>query len=203
MARHYLPRRFVVQVYCLARQAERSLDAALFAPWSELAAYFTGERAARLNDVLGGLVNHLQSEGMTLPRTGREEVVRTVKTPGLIRHLSGPHLARWKKQWAFSRQQLCFIAGAFQSFLYLLKAGPEPARETIISLRMDFWACEYLIECRCHGMPELTRATYVEHFNQSLHVTPVKVSDLTSFPVDGKASDASSRGTVVQREPHR
>jgi len=38
------PRQFVVKVYCLARQARAFVDAALFAPWSDLARYYEGER---------------------------------------------------------------------------------------------------------------------------------------------------------------
>jgi hypothetical protein len=198
-----LPRHFVVEFYCLARQAERSLDAVLFAPWPEFAAYYKGERASRVRDILGGLQSPLQSKKMAPLHVQRDEVLRHVKAPGLIAHLSGPYRGRWRKVWAFSGIEVAFVAAAFHALLHLLEENIAPAKETIVSLRMDFWAAQYLVQCRCHGMPELARATYVEHFNQAHHITPVKLSDLAPCPDDRMASSSLSRSTVVQRETHQ
>jgi hypothetical protein len=202
MALVNLTRQFVVQVYCLARQAERSVDASLFTPWSDLATYYKEERTARLRDVLSGLQALLEGMEMPLFQGSREEMLRNVTGPGLIGYLSGPCVARWKKRWTFAPKELSFVAATFQAFLRLLQTSQQPTREALIALRMDFWTCEHIIKCRCHGMAEIRRATHIEHFNQSAHVVPVKMNELVSSPVEQSVGGSESKDLVVQREPH-
>jgi len=197
-----LATQFVIQVYCLARQAERSVDAVLFAPWADLATYYEGERTARLRNTLGSLKSLVEGQQTGSAYGSREEVLRNIASPGLIGRLAGPWVARRKRRWPFSPYELCFVAATLENFLRLLQTSKEPAREALISLRMDFWACEFLIESRCHGLSELPRAAHIEHFNQSAHVVSIKMSQLVSWPVDLTAVDSQAQSLVVQRDHH-
>lgn len=195
-----LTRSPIIQLYCVVRQAERSVDAALFAPWRELTAYYEGERAALARLVLDNLRQLLRGCGSEVRYTHRDEMLRDVAAPGLIRHLSGPWVARLKKRWAFSSRTLGFVAATLQAFLDLLNAIQQPARESLISLRMDLWACEYMIECRCHGFAELPRAMNIEHFNQAAHVVPVRMRQLVATSADMGAVDPRLQSVPSQRE---
>ncbi|MBV9123166.1 MAG: hypothetical protein JO112_07405 [Planctomycetes bacterium] len=171
-----LPKSFIIELYCFSRQAERSVDAALLAPWSEFRAYYGPDKIS----ALALLILKLQSLlPYPFPRS-EEDITPTVVAPGLFKVLLGPWIARWKKKWTFSCQEIALLACTLQTLVNIVKKPLPPDLQFLIRLRMDFWTCEYIIESRCYGMRELKVAQNIEHFNQSWHIKPVTLSELVS-----------------------
>ena len=195
-----LSRPFIVQLYCVARQAERSVHVALYAHWLTLKAYYSGERQAMVRSVRDYLRERLDHQRPTRSHANRDEMLQEVSEPGSMRYLLGPWIARWKNNWTFSVDALTFIADTLEHLLDFLERCEQPDRDALIALRTDCWACEYLIECRCHGLAELRRARHIEHFNQSFHIVPVTIQDLVPSPVAPAARAFRGYGNASQRE---
>jgi hypothetical protein len=169
----------VVLTYGYAREAERSVDAVLGNKWSELVDYY--------QDKIGVLASWATCLRILLPSQAapsrppsREDIGRAVSPPGLFSVLFGRWIASWKSTWRFSDRELAFFISTLNTLLEFLKAPESPPREELIAVRRDLYVCQYVIDCRCHGLPELVRARRVEHFRQSLHLVPVKIADLVS-----------------------
>jgi hypothetical protein len=169
----------VVLTYGYAREAERSVDAVLGNKWSELTDYYQPKTAA-LTSLTASLQNLLPRQAGSPRSLTGEEIGRAVSPPGLVAVLFGSWIARWKSTWRFSDREVAFLISTLNTLLEFLKKPESPSREELIALRRELYVCEYLIECRCHGLPELTTAKRIEHFRQSPYLVPVKIQDLVS-----------------------
>ena len=65
---------------------------------------------------------------------------------------------RTRSKWRFSRNEIIFIHQTFQCLLDILPLQPAPPALTLVNLRMDFFTCEYIIERRLDGIPEIEKA---------------------------------------------
>jgi hypothetical protein len=178
-----VPKQLVLQMFCYSREAERSVDATLFAHWWELREYYAAEKRAAIAQLTAKLRDTLSNACLASPRLTRNEIWPKPSPLGqLIRVLFGRWIAPWKKAWRFPSQEIRFIVSNLTTVLSFLEAGDRPANQALIDLRMDLYTGEYLIEWRCHGLPELVRAQKIEHFHGPLHIRLVKMEDLIGQP---------------------
>jgi hypothetical protein len=180
-----IPKELIIQLYCYSRQAERSVDAALWTTWAELRDYYGEEKLAAIRLLIGKLRSLSPTSAASPPSSG-EEITKAVSSPSLFRVLFGGWIAAWKKVYLFTHREISFMAVTLNCLFHTLRATDRPTNEALIALRMDLHACEYLIECRCYGLPQLVRAVRIEHFNQARHLVPVKMDDL--IPSTGRGN---------------
>jgi hypothetical protein len=172
-----LSRRLVIETYALCRQAERSVDKVLDYRWPEFTAYYRGNRGAAVKRVVEQL-RQLASDGACDPSPGREELTRHPRRPGLVQFLFGKWLAAGKKEWSIPCREIGFTAAALQALARLIDQDERPDHDTLVELRMDLWAAQWLLEGHCYGLSELARAVRMEHFSQSDHLVTVTLADL-------------------------
>ena len=172
-----LSRKTVVRIYCYCREGERSVDAALWTPWPELTNYYGAQRIAAIRQTIEELERSLgDRQGCSCRR--RDELTQRAPTPGLLRVLFGKWFGQTKTAWPLLPQEIQFFASSLLRLLQFLSIPEKPSQEELINLRMDLHACQYLVECRCYGLPELAKAQRIEHFYQSPAVAAVKLADL-------------------------
>src|SRR5262249_3564482 len=147
--------RKVLELFCTAREAERSVDFALLAEWPDFLEYYSAEKVARVVGLVERLRDLLPAEMQDVAARSREEICRRVLGPGPVRLLFGRWLARIQKTWGCRAQEIVFGIATLERLLQALKSTDRPSQDALIALRMDMYTCEYVIECRCHGLPGL------------------------------------------------
>ncbi len=173
-----VPKLVVLQMFCYSREAERSVDATLFAHWWELREYYTAAKRAAIAQLTARLQDTLPDACLASPVMTRDEIWPKPSPLGeLFRALFGRWIAPWKTAWRFPSQEIRFIASNLTTVLSFLEAANRPANQALIDLRMDLNAGEHLIECRCHGLPELARAQRIQHFHGP-RIMSVKMEDV-------------------------
>jgi hypothetical protein len=80
--------------------------------------------------------------------------------------------------WSFSKDELAFIYSVLDTVLRTLSSTARPDQEFLIDLRMRLYDCQWMIGNRMCGLRELDKATYVEHFCQAPHLTPVTLEEM-------------------------
>jgi hypothetical protein len=187
-----LSARTVLELFCVARQAERSVDRILGFEWGELIEYYTPEKVERIESLLTTLRSLLPEGAVATRGADRDEIGDGVPLPGRITVFLLQWFAPLRKIWRFRSQELAFVAAVLGRLLRALKSPVRPPQEALITLRRDLWMCEYVIECRCYGLPGLKEANRVEHLWPPLHIKPVRIIDLVGPPKHdmpvGKAS---------------
>jgi hypothetical protein len=182
-----LDRTFILELYCRTYQAERSIHHVLGKDWSELLAYYQGDRLDGLRSAAQRLGECLRRHGIPLLSDREKERQRAVPPRGLVgeflmygiyRPLFGRWLARWWKSWSFSDRELAFMALTWNDLVLVLETTARPAQDDLIALRMDLCACRSTIEDRCEGMVEIKRAGQIEHFWHADWLPTVKLADL-------------------------
>lgn len=171
-----LDRMTAIRLYGYLRQAERSVDYVLAAPsqWPALLKYYSAD--ARSN--LGSLLDRLRALGAGGRGHWTRDTVFQITFASLLSRCVCWLLRSRKTGWSFPERELSFFATTLASLLALLETKTRPETEDLVSLRMDLYTCEYVIQYRLAGVPELHRASAVEHFGQSDHVRRVPMADL-------------------------
>jgi len=73
---------------------------------------------------------------------------------------------------------LAFIHVTLAAFNKILDAAQPHAHTSLIELRLDLNTCEWIIENRMLGIPELGLAQNVEHYGQSDFVQHVTLEEM-------------------------
>jgi hypothetical protein len=173
-----LPKELVIRCYALCRQAERSLDRALRAPWAEFAAYYGPDRLSALETVAARLEAELPQPAVSHAPPRFEEVYRQRALGKAFGLLLGKLGIFRKTTFAFREPEVRFVLAKLQALVNLLGRKERPAQEEIIASRMAMYDCQRLLEGPCYGLPELARANRVEHFLYPEHWQPVKLEEL-------------------------
>ena len=172
-----LPKELVIRCYALCRQAERSLDRALHAPWAEFAAYYGPDRLSALEDGVARLEATLPRLGVSQSSQGFAEVCR----PRGLRRVFGLLLGRLgifrKTRFAFRAPEVRFVLAGLQALVNLLGSKERPTREEIIASRVAMYDCQRLLEGPCYGVPEMERANRVEHFLSPGHLQAIPMKE--------------------------
>ncbi len=172
-----LPKELVIRCFALCRQAERSVDRALFAPWDEFVAYYGPDRVSALEAVVARLTDTLLQPGVAQAPPRFEEVY-----PRELRLVFGFLLSKLpifrKSTFGFREPEIRFVLARLQALLNVLASKERPAQDELIALRMAMYDCQRLLEWRCPWMPELNKALRIEHLFFPEHLVPVTMAEL-------------------------
>lgn len=168
----------VLKLFCFLREAERSVHRAITDPWPEFRDYYRPAKVAALRRLAAALGEALGSDIPTQEQMSREQAGESVSPPGIFRYYLGHLIAARKKAWPFPVPAVVFMATTLNRLVALLEATQKPDPGVLISLRMDCCAGEWMIESRCHGLPELRRARQVDHFNRAEWLPYVTLNDI-------------------------
>ncbi len=98
---------------------------------------------------------------------------------GLVEHVPGGHwLSRWKRHFAFTDEQLGYLAFLLDTFLEVLKYPERPTdRQGQIDLRMALSNCLHLLE-KCGASALIHSGEEIDHFWRADWLVPVSPEDL-------------------------
>jgi hypothetical protein len=173
-----LDKPFVIEMYAYTFQGERSIAFALGAPWDELRAFYQGERIAGLKSFNIAVHERLNRQQVKCLCLNRNQISLYPSPVRLHQYLFGKWVSRWKRQWSFPAEAICFMATALDSLVHHLESETRPDQNDLIALRMDLCTSRSIIEDRCYGLAELALARRLEHFWQADWITPVTLQDL-------------------------
>ena len=117
---------------------------------------------------------------------------KVVSQPGILRYYFGHWIATRKRAWTFPELAVSFMVLTLRRLLALLESDRKPSAEIIISLRMDCCACENIIDCRCHGLPELYQAQAIIHFQSAEWLPHITLEEILEEPSQGKIKTRKS-----------
>jgi hypothetical protein len=157
----------VLRAFCYCREAERSVHRALGANWAEFGEYYAPSKRADISSLIDHLGNLAGPRFNNDVQPTADEVGRHVREPGIVRYFLGPWIAGWKHSWKFPEAAVHFIGSRLATLLSLLDHPIKPRPEVLIALRVDLSRCGCIIECRCHGLAELKRASFIDHFHRT------------------------------------
>src|SRR5947209_18701509 len=126
--------------YCLARQAERSIARVLSpsCPCEPLREYYSESRLNQLEEAANSL------RDFSAPSISRyrmsEGAVWRVLTVGFGRLLN-----RFRSTWRFSLLEVQFLSQTLRAAVEFLRLPEKPHSEQLINLRMDLYACQWVI----------------------------------------------------------
>jgi hypothetical protein len=173
-----LPKDEVIRCYAFCREAERSVDRALYSSWPLFLAYYTAAKVKTLELLVGRLREKL------LPSVARPE-----RSNSNLRS-SSSWLSRVFERWGLTRQSVFTLRpdevqgliATLDGFLGLLRRNDRPDQEELIGARMALYDRQHDIERRCRGLPELKKAGLIQHWLFPDHLEPVKLEDLLEDP---------------------
>jgi hypothetical protein len=168
----------VLKLFCFLREAERSVHRAITDPWPEFRDYYRPAKIAALQRLAATLGEALGSDFPAQGLISREQAGKSISSPGIFRYYLGHLIATRKSAWTFPVPAVAFMAVTLNRLVTLVEATQKPDPSVLISLRMDCCASEWMIESRCHGLPELRRARRIDHFHRTEWLPYVTLSDI-------------------------
>lgn len=167
-----LPTSVLVALYNSCWEAQRSVDAALWADWQEFQQYYTAEKRFCLRDLLRQVRRALGRRRQTrCPSHG--VVLRAA--PGWKWFLPGflaRKLAHGKEHWTLLDREVIYLATTLETLLCCLEAHQKPELAQLVSLRADLGIAQLLLSFRCWGVPDVSRIPHREHFMQAEWMKP-------------------------------
>jgi hypothetical protein len=177
-----LEKDLVIALYCHTLRGERSIAFSLGAPWSELRAYYLGKRMDALRRFAQYFTEGLSGQGVHFPAPHRNEMGPYFASVSLLQSFLGKWIANRKSHWTFAPPASGFMASALMSLVEALDSETRPDQERLISLRIDLCTSRTMIENRCYGLRELTRARRIEHFWQADWIPSLRFEEILGKP---------------------
>lgn len=175
MAFHF-SKQTALTLFCLFRQAERSVHYALSCPsqWSQFVAYYDKLKQTRVSEVIGVL----KDTGAVQSNTPSRQALAQASLMSIVRYTVGLLCNPLKRSWAFSREEASFFSATLERLLGILHNADLPQKEELIELRLDCYCCHSVIAHRLIGVAAIRKADLIEHFNQSGYVNHVTFEDM-------------------------
>jgi hypothetical protein len=177
-----LKKELVIQLYCYTLQGERSIAFGLGTPWSELRAYYLGEKMDALQRFTQHFAECLARQGVPFLALPRNEMGPYFPSVSLLQYFLGKWIANRKSQWTFPGPAGGFMAYALRSLVQALDSEIRPDQERLISLRIDLCTSRTMIENRCYGLRELLRARRIEHFWHADWIPSLRFEEVLGKP---------------------
>jgi len=174
----YLDRTTLVKSCCYCRQAARSLHRGHADSWDGLRAYYDAARSRAVAELIEELSAMLPASMRNQPPPDRSAIGQRLPKLGLLEYLFGAWLSRRKTRWKVPSLEIHYIATRLSAFLQVLERTSKPDADLLIGLRMDLTSCEFILERRGYGLPEIQRAVPVEHFDQTETVPSVSIAEI-------------------------
>ena len=174
--RVYLDKHFLLTAFCCSRQAERSVDRVIVdsEKWAQLREYYDSNKRR----ILTALVGRFRELGLPQPPPSLHREHFANRAPGGLLGCVPRLLNRLKSRWGFSADELSFISSTLRRFVRTLEDTVTPGPSSAVDLRMDLYACEWIIETRIMGAPGLREAGKIEYFNQSRRLKTVSLDQV-------------------------
>ena len=172
----YLPKNTALTLFCLFRQAERSVHYALSCPsqWSQFVSYYDKAKQIQISEAIG----MLKDAGAVQDNVPSRQGLAQDGFLSFVRCTAGFLTNPFKRSWAFSVREISFFSATFEHLLRILNNTDLPQREELIELRLDCFECHYVIARKLIGVPEIQRANSIDHFNQSEYVSHVTFQEV-------------------------
>jgi hypothetical protein len=178
-----LGKELLLKLFCASCQGYRSVHRALQdGYWSAFQAYYTSDKREAVQSLMEQLHELTPSKWRDLPPPQVEDLSRITPSRGLFRITFGSWLNKRKQSWRFAVEEIRFLTSTLQRLLRMLERPEAPARDDLITLRMDLTNCSGIFEMRCYGLPELDRGRYIEHFDQTERVRHWELSEILGVP---------------------
>jgi hypothetical protein len=168
--------RSVLRIYCLARQAERSIDFALASQeqWELFRQYYDETRLRMLHD----LVQELET---SIPN-GSTPILRD-QIPGITFSWVLSYPMRWllnqiRIKWTLSDDEMTYISLVFRAFIKVTGYATQPDPEDLVRLRMDLSVAEEIIEKKLTGLSSLRKAKDIEHLCRNDHLASFSLEEV-------------------------
>jgi hypothetical protein len=157
----------VLRIYCLARQAERSIDFALASPeqWELFRQYYDETRLGMLH----GLVRELETSSPNGSTSIKRDQIPGITLSWVLSYPMRWLLNQFRIRWAFSDEEMIYITLVFRAFIKVTGAITQPDPKHLVQLRMDLYVAEKIIEKKLTGLSSLEKAGDIEHFCQNDH----------------------------------
>ena len=177
----WLDQKLTLLIYCLLRQAEHSIDHALFDKWSRLRCYYEGQRREKVSELVGQVSALIPDPVKVSRRILRVYVEKRFDSShftlsGLRHMLLGP-----KRSCCFLPDELSLMVSCLEELLIALE-HTRPPDDFIVGLRRDLALCQLVIQRRCGPLPGLDKADRVENFNQPDFITHYSINDIVPIP---------------------
>ena len=171
-----------LKFFCLARQAERSIDFALSCQrqWDLLRQYYEAGRLNRLESAVKSLQALIP--GAARPYATADTAFR-ISAWWILTYPARLIFNRFRVSWRFQEAEAQFIVRTFESAVALLRQRQKPDAQLLVLMRMDLHACEVIIERKLAGVPETHQAQRIEHFCQAPHIKPFLLEELAGREV--------------------
>src|SRR5262249_22216779 len=171
-----------LKLFCLARQAERSIDFALSSErqWDLLRHYYHSERLGMLECAVESLRGLAPAAATPI---STDQAFR-LRLWWILTYPARKLLNRVRAFWRFKETELKFILQTFQSVIDSLRRRHKPNARTLVQLRMELLTCQLIIERKMVGLPQIREAERIEHFCQAPHIKPFKLEEIAGM---GKA----------------
>jgi hypothetical protein len=159
-----LSKNSALALFCHFRQTERSVHYALSSPslWEQFLAYYE-PKETNINQLIKMVTNAGAAMDGPLGEAPESQFTPLMMVREEARRLINP----WKRAWSFSIGELSYFRATMARLLTIVHSPQMPPRDELIELRLDCFKCHYLIHRKLTGIPELTKASSVEHFLQS------------------------------------
>jgi hypothetical protein len=142
--------------------------------WQEFQDFYDDEKRSILAQSLALLRPY---DKIGLSKTQLKSVENRLAFVRAIRFITN----RWKTSFSISVYYLSFIRSALNRFWEVMHRPVIPSREEIIDVRMELWACQWLLDPHLASMKETAKARKVEHFGQSDYLQFIPISDLAKY----------------------
>jgi hypothetical protein len=194
----YFPKNTALTLFCLFRQAERSVHYALSCPsqWSQFVAYYDEPKQIQISEAIG----MLNDAGAAQDKVPSRQALARSGLLNIVSCAAGLLTNRLRRSWAFSVRELSFFSATLEHLLKILNNTDLPQKEELIGLRLDCFDCHYVISRRLIGVPEIQIANSIEHFNQSEYVRHVNFQDLG---IHALGTETGTPFVVGQKPGHR
>jgi hypothetical protein len=171
-----LTKRIALKLFCIFRQAERSVDHALGCSkvWSQFVAYYDGTKRTQIAELIG----FLKDTRLVRERTPSRKEFEIDRLWILLWRAAAGLWNPYRRYWKFDAREITFFFATLEHLLRLLEQAEFPGHEELIDLRMDCYGCHGVIGMKLVGISEIQKAKSIEHFHQSVYVRPVTFKDL-------------------------
>jgi hypothetical protein len=152
---------FVLRLYVLTREAERSLHAALSAEWSELRAGYPPAKVDTILRMLQEILRGIDINAVDRPSCARAEFRLANATPNPIRWIFQSWF--WKRAHTFRfGEEAIPLCDTLEAVALLVNSEKRPQNDALIALRMRLCVVERVVQFRCWAIIDLpeTRNTW-------------------------------------------
>jgi hypothetical protein len=124
------PKNKALTLFCLFRQAERSVHYALSCPsqWSQFVAYYDKPRRFQISEAIG----MLQNAGAVRDNVPSRQALEQSGLLNIMRRLAGLLSNPLKRSWAFSTREMSFFSATLEHLLRILNQTDPPQNEKFV-----------------------------------------------------------------------